>query len=499
MNKLCLAILDGFGIVEKGKKVKTFKNGSLLTNKAYKNNEIFTNIDDDTDAVVKASNRDFVDLFKQNPYSLLCASGEAVGLPEGQMGNSEVGHQNIGAGRVVLQDLMRINKSFKDKSILENANFMAFVNSSNAKHIIGLTSTGNVHSSIEHLFYIMDILKQFGKKAYIHIITDGRDTGVNQGIEFVKQVQEKAEKDGHIVASISGRYYAMDREGNLDRTQKYFDMLKGSNVAPCGIIEYIKDSYYQNITDEFIKPRLFDKKYIVGNNDDILFFNFRADRVRQITQFFLEKTKCNVYTMTQYKKEFVSAKTIFEPDYINGTLSEILANHNAKQLKVAELSKYAHVTYFLNGRKEQPFENEDRVMVPMADVDTFDKKPEMSAEGVTNVVLDGMQKAYDFICVNYANCDMVGHTGSLKATLKAVKCVTNQIMTLYQNAKKYGYILVVTADHGNAEQMLENNKVCTTHTTNRVPFIVLNAGNVKLLPNGALCNIAPTILELMKL
>ena len=292
----------------------------------------------------------------------------------------------------------------------------------------------------------------------------------------------------------------MDREQNLDRTKLYFDTIYNNNKASDeDLLKYISNCYENNITDEFIKPQLLCNDGSIKDGDSVLFFNFRADRVRQITQMFLEKTKCNVFTMTEYKKEFKNAKIIFKANYQKNTLSEILSKKGVTQLKVAEFSKYAHVTYFLNGGIEKAFYGEDRVMCPMVDVPTFDKKPEMSAKNVTNEVIKGMQNNYGFICVNYANCDMVGHTGNLEAAKKAVNCVTSEILRLYKEAVKNDYILVVTADHGNAECMVKNEDICTTHTTNRVPLLVLNAGKINLKKNGGLSNIAPTIIELMDL
>ena len=348
----------------------------------------------------------------------------------------------------------------------------------------------------------MKLIKKAGKKAYIHIITDGRDTDIHSGAEFTKQVMQVADDCSCVIASVSGRYYAMDREGNIDRTQLYFDCITGKNEKEqneCAV-SYIQKCYEQDVTDEFIKPKLLCSEGIVQEQDAILFFNFRADRMRQITQMFFDNTKCDIYTMTEYKKDFAKAKVLFKPTYQTNTISEILSKCNAKQLKVAEFSKYAHVTYFLNGGVEKPFDGEDRIMLPMVDVATFDLKPEMSAQGVTEQVICGMQKGYDFICVNYANCDMVGHTGNLQAAKKAVQVVTQSVLDLYKQAQSNNYILVVTADHGNAEVMLNGNDVCTTHTTNRVPFLILNYNEkIKLKNNGALSNIVPTLLDLMEI
>lgn len=497
MNKVCLAILDGYGVTGKKTEGKVF-SGSLITKSLEKDEQTFFDDFEKTDAMQSSSDRLFKSLFKNNPHTLLFASGLSVGLPSGQMGNSEVGHLNIGAGHLVPQDLMRINLAFQNGEYKENSTFMKFFSHKEVTHhIVGLVSNGNIHSNIEHLKKIMKIAKENDVKLFIHAITDGRDTSITSGIKFIKEIQELCKETNCKISSISGRYYAMDREKNLDRTNAYFDVITGEEKSSLDINGYINKSYKDNVTDEFIKPALFVSDGKIKPKDYILTFNFRADRMRQIVQKFLDNEN-KVFTMTEYKKEFKKANVIFKPKYEKNVLSEIIAKKGLKQLKVAEFSKYAHVTYFLNGGREQPFENEDRVMVPMANVPTFDLKPEMSAKGVTSEVKKGMEKGYDFICVNYANCDMVGHTGVLKATEKAVKVCTGEILKLYKKAIECNYILVVTADHGNCECMFANDEVCTTHTTNRVPFIILNSKEkLNLKPNGSLSNVAPTVLELM--
>lgn len=503
MKKVVLAILDGFGIVEKvkPKNIKCF-DGSLISDKKEIKERVYSTKIRLGDAVAKCSDYNFISLFEKYPSTLLYASGEAVGLPKGQMGNSEVGHLNIGAGKVVLQDLLKISKAFEDKSIMQNKTFCNFFENNVGKklHIVGLVSNGNVHSSIEHLINIMSIAYSLKVKLYIHMITDGRDTSVTSGILFAKKISQYAKKYGCEIASVCGRYYAMDRENNVDRTKLYFDCITGiGQTKNENVLDYIKNSYKNNVTDEFILPCLFDVKYKIEDEDNILFFNFRADRMRQIVKTFIEKTKTNIYTMTEYNKDFEKVNVIFKPEYEKNVLSEIISEKGLKQLKVAEVSKYAHVTYFLNGGREEPFNGEDRVLVDMVDVPTYDMAPKMSAEKVTNEVVNGMKKGYDLICVNYANCDMVGHTGNFDATCMAVKTVTSEVLKLYSEALKQDYVLIVTADHGNADCMLKGNEVCTTHTTNRVPFLLLNYdNNISLKNNGALCNIMPTILEIMK-
>lgn len=504
MKKLCLAILDGYGINETLPFVKNVKEGqSLLCLEEEKPPKLFYENHSISDAVQTSSNEKFKQLMENNPHTLLFASGEKVGLPKGQMGNSEVGHLNIGAGRVVLQDLLKITYEFENEIAQKRENFLKFFSSNkNSKHhIIGLLSDGNVHSSIEHLKYLIKIAQNLQIELYLHLITDGRDTDIFSGQKFITEIEKLCSNTFVYVASICGRYFAMDREKNLDRTQKYFDVItnninqKNENLSA---INYIQNSYLKDTSDEFIEPCLLHENFSIKNQDKILFFNFRADRMRQLVQMFRDKTKCELFSFTEYSKAFNDVNVIFPSENQKNTLSEILASKGLTQLKVAEFSKYAHVTYFLNGGEEKPFKNEDRILVEMANVPTFDLKPEMSADKVTEEVIKGMKKAYDFICVNYANCDMVGHTGNLKAAQKAVQTVTNEIVKLYENAVKNDYILLVTADHGNAELMERDGKVCTTHTTNRVPFAILNnKDRLNLSDGGALCNIAPTILELM--
>ena len=503
MRKLCLAILDGFGINETLPFSKNVVEGqSLLCLEKQNMPKLFFDNYAESDAVQSSSNPKFKELMQCNPHTLLIASGEEVGLPSGQMGNSEVGHLNIGAGKIVLQDLLKISYAFKNGDAQKNNKLLAFFSGENLNHhIVGLVSNGNVHSSIEHLKYLIKMAQELNVKVSIHLITDGRDTHIFSGKNFIQEISDLCENTNVSIASVSGRYFAMDREKNLDRTKKYFDTITNKinqNAKKQSILEYVENSYSNNISDEFIQPCLFNENLAIGNADNILFFNFRADRMRQIVQMFREQTQCNIYSFTEYSNDFDNVQVIFEKQNQENTLSEIISNKGSTQLKVAEFSKYAHVTYFLNGGKEKQFEKEDRILVEMANVPTYDLQPEMSAEKVTRQVIKGMEKKYDFICVNYANCDMVGHTGNLKASQKAVSTVTKEILKLYENAIKNNYILVVTADHGNAEIMEIDGNICTTHTTNRVPFVVLNyEKDIQLLNGGALCNIAPTILDLM--
>lgn len=506
MNKLCLVILDGFGIVEKSapREECTF-DGSLITYDEVKKYDFPKKDKSVKDAVRNGSADDFVRLFEQNPHTLLKASGLSVGLPDGQMGNSEVGHLNIGAGRVLYQDLLKISDAMQSNQINDIPNYADFFANVDgvSQHVVCLVSDGNVHASLDHLKFVIKDAKSKGVKLYIHCITDGRDTAVKSGIGFVQEICDLAQKCDCEIASVSGRYYAMDRERNLDRTQRYFDTITKSMLSDIQAKtpqKYLKDSYQNGITDEFIEPCLFSNQAKIKPKDKVLFANFRADRMRQIVHKFLQETDCEIYTMTEYKKDFKNARVIFSPSYEKDVLSEVISRKGLAQLKVAELSKYAHVTYFLNGGVEKAFSGEDRVLVDMVDVPTFDMCPEMKAKEVSLEVQKGMQMQYEFICVNFANCDMVGHTGNYEATEIAVNTVTHEVCELYKKAVEQGYVLVVTADHGNSECMDINGDICTTHTTNRVPFMILNADkDIKLRDNGALCNIAPTIMQLMGL
>ncbi len=504
MRKVCLVILDGYGIVEKqyDKMSTSLICDSLIDNQhvnRHYSDEIFLNADKG-DAVKIATAQGFKNLFNIYPSTLLYASGNSVGLPNGQMGNSEVGHMNIGAGRIVLQDFSRINKAFNEKT--QEVTFLEkkFFQKNKKLHVIGLVSNGNVHSSVKHLEHLISLAKSNGCKLYIHAITDGRDTDVNAGEYFIKQIEDCCNQNGCSIASLSGRYYAMDRENNLDRTKMYFDVLFNKvNNTQKNAREVIVENYKNGVTDEFIKPVLLDDRGTIEKGDNVLFFNFRADRMRQIVQMVLNQNICNVFTMTEYSDNFKKAKVVFKNSIVENTLSEVISEKGLTQLKVAELSKYAHVTYFLNGGLEKPFKKEKRILVPMADVATFDLYPQMSAKEVTLKVIEGMDDGIDFICVNYANCDMVGHTGNFDAACKAVSVVTNEVLKLVEKSINKDYTLVVTADHGNAEVMIKDDRPCTTHTTSRVPFIVINHNKeVCLKENGALCSIMPTILDIIK-
>ena len=503
INKLCMVILDGYGIneISKPKAPKKVMPGSLIVDKQVKNPQIFE-VAKPYDAVFTGTSQELKDIFNECPHTLLHASSTMVGLPDGQMGNSEVGHLNIGAGDIVLQELLTINNQIKTGEFFKNQNLNDFIdNCMQDLHIVGLLSDGGVHSHIEHLFALLKLCADKNIRPCIHVITDGRDTDVQAGIEYIKMLQsyiDRISKDIRpIITSVAGRYYAMDREKNRNRTEAYIDCVMGKSTV-FEPTSKILDGYNNGETDEFIRP--FKCSDIsIKNGDSIIFFNIRADRMRQLVQQ-LSTQKVNILTFTEYSKDFEFAKVAFPPRIEQNTLSDIISSFGLTQLKVAETTKYAHVTYFLNGGVEKAKDKEDRVLIDMVDVPTFDMAPEMSAEKVCDTVVQGLEKNYDFVAVNFANPDMVGHTGDFDATVKAIQAVDASVIRILNKAKELGYIVVLLADHGNAEVMYDDGHICTTHTTSRVPFVVYNAKkSLNLKNDGALCNVAPTILQLMNL
>ena len=483
MKKVILCIMDGIGIRE----------------------------EDHGNAVRKANTKNLDMLLKKYPASLLRASGNKVGLPEGQMGNSEVGHTNIGAGRIVYQPLELINNMIKTKEIYDNERINEVINhvkDNNSKlHIFGLLSDGGIHSHIDHLFGLLDMCKEKDlTNIYIHVFTDGRDTSPTSGVEYIKKLQKKLKNIGFgKIASISGRYYAMDRDNNWDRIRKSYDIIanglgKGHNDP----IEYIKESYKNNITDEFIKPMLIDKEGILSNNDGLLVFNFRPDRLREMFKVisnknfneFPHKTLKNIKLVTMMPvSDEVICKNAYDLQKLDNTLGEYLSNKGIKQLRIAETEKYAHVTYFFDGGIERNLLNCDRILIPSPKVDTYDLKPEMSAYEITDKLFKEIGK-YDFIVVNFANGDMVGHTGVFDATVKAVEVVDECVGMIYNKATEKDYILFITADHGNSDYMLDDNdNIVTSHSTSLVPLIITDDNYT--LKNGKLADIAPTILDVM--
>ena len=467
--------------------------------------------EDHGNAVRAANTKNLDKLLENYPHSLLNASGTDVGLPEGQMGNSEVGHTNIGAGRVVYQPLEFISKEIKNKKIYDNENINEVLNHvkmNNSKlHILGLLSDGGIHSHIEHLFGLLDMCKEKGvRNVYIHVFTDGRDTLPTSGINYIKMLKDKLDKLGFgKIASVSGRYYAMDRDNNWNRVRKAYDVIvNGLGKITPDIEEYMNKSYNKDVTDEFIKPMLIDKSGIISSNDGLLVFNFRPDRLRELftaitngkfSEFPRKRFK-NIKLVTMMPvSEDVKCKNAYKNQELNNTLGEYLADKGLKQLRIAETEKYAHVTYFFDGGIDKDLPLENRILIPSPKVATYDLKPEMSAYEITDKLLSVMDE-YDFIVLNYANGDMVGHTGVFDATVKAVSVVSECVGKLYNKAMELGYTMVITADHGNSDYMLDDDEnIITSHSTSKVPFIITDQ-NYKL-KNGKLADIAPTILDIM--
>lgn len=461
--------------------------------------------------------------FNNFPYTTLHASGEYVGLPEGQIGNSEVGHLNIGAGKIIMQSLQKINQSIKNKSFFNNHALLKAVNhakqNNSALHLIGLTSTGGVHSHLNHLFALIDLAKQEGlKNVYIHVITDGRDTLRNSGIDYVKCLSEKLEGTNYKIATVMGRFYAMDRENNYDRTQKAYNaMVYGiSEFTNTSAEQAILNSYQKEIYDEFIEPVVIlqNNKPVatINENDSIIFFNYREDRARQLTKALVEdnfkefnvKKFNNVIlsSFTRYDATFKKPYVAFEKDYVKENLSEVISKNGLKQFKITETTKYAHVTYFLNGGIEEAYPNEDRFLIETLKVERFDQVPKMRAEEITQKAIELIKtNKYNFMVLNYSNCDMVGHTGNLNAAVEAVKVIDREIKKLVDAILSINGVAIITADHGNAEEMLDkNNNVLTDHTTNKVPFAIVgkNVSHLTLKQKGGvLSDIAPTVLHLL--
>ena len=465
-------------------------------------------------AVKLANNEIFNLLWDNYPHTELEASGQLVGLPKGQMGNSEVGHMNIGAGRIVYQPLELINKSIEDKELFKNEELLKVMNhvkEKNSKlHLMGLISDGGVHSHIDHLMALLDMCKEQNiEKLYLHLFTDGRDVLPQSAYTYIKQVEDKLKEIGiGSIATVGGRYYGMDRDNNYDRLKKALDAMI-DNVGPYrdSVKEYIEENYSKGITDEFFEPAIFDESgNIEHNNEGIIAFNFRKDRLREILTAItnpefkelpihgLEGIK--VVTMMPVVESVIAEHAFDDPKLIN-ILGEYIEKQGKSQLRIAETEKYAHVTFFFDGGKEVDYQNEKKILIPSPKVATYDLKAEMSAYEVTDELLNELEN-YDLVILNFANGDMVGHTGVLEAAIKAVESVDECLGKIYQKVEELGGTMIITADHGNCEEMLdENNNVLTAHTTNPVPFIVTNK-NISLVP-GKLGDIAPTILELMNI
>ncbi len=471
------------------------------------------------DAIQHAKTPFVSSLYKKYPNTILTTCGEAVGLPEGQMGNSEVGHLNLGAGRIVYQELQRINVAVRDGSFARNEVLLNSIRlaKKNQKplHLIGLVSDGGVHSHINHLKAIIDVCKNEKlDDVFIHAFTDGRDTDPKSGLGFIKDLQSYLKKNVGKIASVSGRYYAMDRDKRWERVKLAYDALvNGEGEKATDGAEAIENSYKKNITDEFIKPCVVVDETQrplarIKDGDVVICFNFRTDRCREITQvltqidlpdFGMKKLSLDYTTMTEYDHSFKNIHIVFSNDNLNNTLGEVLEQHNLKQIRIAETEKYPHVTFFFSGGREIPFEGEKRILIPSPKVATYDLKPEMSAYEVTNALLPEIEnKTADFICLNYANADMVGHTGVWEAAVKAVETVDRCVEKVVTAGLENGYISFVTADHGNADYMInEDGTPNTAHTLNPVPlFIIDNSWSGRIRP-GKLGDIAPTILTMM--
>lgn len=457
-------------------------------------------------------------LLENYPHSELQASGENVGLPDGQMGNSEVGHLNIGAGRIVYQDLVKINKACREGSIMENPEiksaFSYARDNGKAIHFMGLTSNGGVHSSLDHLFALCDIAKSYGlEKVYIHCFMDGRDTDPRSGKGFIEQLQEHCSKSAGVIASIIGRYYAMDRDKRWERVKVAYDLLvHGEGTQAADMVAAMQSSYDSDVTDEFVKP--INNQTVDGTikeGDTVIFFNYRNDRAKELT---IALTQHDIpeagmttipglqyYCMTPYDASFTGVHIIFGKENVDNTLGEYLSSLDKKQLHIAETEKYAHVTFFFNGGREAPYKDEERILVASPKVATYDLKPEMSAFEVCDKLTEAIRsQQFDFIVVNYANGDMVGHTGVYEAIEKAVKAVDECVRRTVEAAKESDYEVIIIADHGNADNALNaDGTPNTAHSLNPVPCIYVTSRKDAHVESGKLADVAPTILSIMEL
>ena len=489
-KKALLMILDGWGIGDQGK-----------------------------DDVIFNTPTPYWDyLVKTYPHSQLQASGENVGLPDGQMGNSEVGHLNIGAGRVVYQDLVKINLACRDNSIMKNPEIVsAFTYAKeNGKniHFMGLTSDGGVHSSLDHLFKLCDISKEYGiENTYVHCFMDGRDTDPKSGKGFIEQLEAHCAKSAGKIASIIGRYYAMDRDKRWERVKEAYDLLvNGVGKKASDMVQAMQESYDEGITDEFIKPIAnANVDGTIKEGDVVIFFNYRNDRAKELTVVLTQQDMpeagmhtipgLQYYCMTPYDASFKGVHILFDKENVANTLGEYLSAKGMSQLHIAETEKYAHVTFFFNGGRETPFDKEDRILVPSPKVATYDLKPEMSAYEVKDKLVAAInENKYDFIVVNFANGDMVGHTGIYEAIEKAVVAVDACVKDVIEAAKAQDYEAIIIADHGNADHALnEDGTPNTAHSLNPVPCVYVTENKAAKVENGRLADVAPTILKIMGL
>ena len=484
-QKALLIILDGYGIGSHGKE----------------------------DAIFNTPTPYMDGLLEEYPHSQLQASGENVGLPDGQMGNSEVGHLNIGAGRVVYQDLVKINRAIADGSFAQNPEVKsAFEYAKNHNvpiHFMGLASAGGVHSSLEHLYALCDTAKSYDlSKVYVHCFMDGRDTDPKSGAGFLNDIKNHCEKSAGCIASVIGRYYAMDRDKRWERLKEAYNLLVyGEGKHSDNVIETVEEYYKEGITDEFMKPIVNDKvDGRIGAGHVVIFFNYRNDRAKELTTVLTQHSEDGMnpipdlqyYCMTPYDDSFKGVHILFAKSDVPNTLSEYLSQQGKKQLHIAETEKYAHVTFFFNGGREKPFDGEDRILVPSPKVATYDLQPEMSAPEVTEKLVKAIDsEKYDFIVVNFANGDMVGHTGVYEAVQKAVAALDTCVGKVVEAAKKHGYQSIIIADHGNADYVVNSDGTPNTaHSLNPVPFIYIGNKNAKV-ENGKLADVAPSILHIM--
>jgi 2,3-bisphosphoglycerate-independent phosphoglycerate mutase len=485
MKKTALIILDGWGIGD----------GSAA------------------DAIAHANTPCYRSLIEKYPNTTLKTSGEDVGLPEGQMGNSEVGHLNIGAGRVVYQELAKIDIACRERSIDQHPVLLETIRyareNGKALHLMGLVSDGGVHSSQEHLHHLISVAKNNGlDRVYIHAFTDGRDTDPKSGYDFLKKLNEQLQKTGAKLATVVGRYYAMDRDKRWERVKIAYDALvNGEGERSNDMLKTLAVSYESGITDEFLKPVILDSEGMIRPHDAVICFNFRTDRCREITQvltqtdmpdFGMKTMPLHYTTMTNYDASFRDVHVIYTKADLKMTLGEVVANAGKKQIRIAETEKYPHVTFFFSGGREKEFEGEKRIMIPSPKVATYDLQPEMSAVALTDAIIPELESGTaDFICLNFANPDMVGHTGDYKAVVRAVETVDVCLERVVQAGLKSNYAFVIIADHGNADYMINaDGSPNTAHTTNPVPCILIDDRYSKIQA-GRLADIAPTILQLM--
>lgn len=473
---------------------------------------------------VKAADTPVMDrLMKEYPFVKGHASGLAVGLPEGQMGNSEVGHLNMGAGRIVYQDLTRITKSIEDGDFFKKPELLEAVENckknNSDMHIMGLLSNGGVHSDNSHLYAVLKLCKEQGlDRVYVHCFMDGRDTLPTSGEGFVKELCDVMKKETGSIATIIGRYWAMDRDNRWERIKKAYDALVfGKGVKETDPVEAVKNSYAKDITDEFIEPAVIEKDgkptATIKENDSVIFINFRPDRAREISRTFCcddftgfdrgERIKTTYVCFTEIDESIPNKKIVFKEEEILNTFGKYISDNGLKQARIAETEKYAHVTFFFNGGVEKPNPGEDRFLIPSPKVATYDLQPEMSAYQVKDKLIEVIKKGeHDVIIINFANPDMVGHTGVMEAVIKAIETVDECVGEVVEVIKEAGGVMFLCADHGNAEELTdpETGSVWTAHTTNPVPFILINGPEgAKLKEDGKLCDIAPTLLELLEL